>query len=128
MFKIDDDTKLIELTRGDVAGINLSVEDYTFQVGDKIRLNIYNARRMNVDPVFTKEFEVEEAGETFNMQLTSNDTKFGQMKSKPIDYWYEIQLNDDQTIIGYDDNINKDSKKGEKIFRLYPEGYIKEVQ
>lgn len=127
MFEIDDETKLIKLTRGDVAGINLSVEDYTFQVGDKIRLNIYNARRMNVDPVFTKEFEVEEAGETFNMQLTSNDTKFGQMKSKPIDYWYEIQLNDDQTIIGYDDNINKDSKKGEKIFRLYPEGYIEEV-
>ena len=127
MFKIDDETKLIELTRGDLAGINLSIEDYTFRANDKIQLNIYNARRMNTEPVFTKEWVVPEATETFNIQLSSNDTKFGVMKSKPIDYWYEIQLNGNQTIIGFDDEINKDSKKGEKIFRLYPEGYVEEV-
>lgn len=127
MFKINDETKLIEITRGDIGGINLSVEDYTFKTNDTIQLNIYNARRMNRPPVFTKEWVVTEATETFNIQLSSQDTKFGEMKSRPIDYWYEIQLNGNQTIIGFDDEKNEDSKKGEKIFRLYPEGYLGEV-
>lgn len=127
MFKINDETKLIEITRGDIGGINLSVVDYTFKANDTIQLNIYNARRMNRLPVFTKEWVVTEPTETFNIQLSSQDTKFGEMKSRPIDYWYEIQLNGNQTIIGFDDEKNEDSKKGEKIFRLYPEGYLGEV-
>jgi hypothetical protein len=37
------------------------------------------------------------------------------MLNKPIEYWYEIQLNYYQTIVGYDES-------GPKLFMLYPEG------
>lgn len=37
------------------------------------------------------------------------------MASKPIEYWYEIELNGDSTIIGYDND-------GAKKLILYPEG------
>lgn len=33
----------------------------------------------------------------------------------PAQYWYEIQLNKEQTILGFDD-------KGPKMFILFPEG------
>ena len=35
--------------------------------------------------------------------------------NKPVEYWYEIELNNEHTVIGYDDN-------GAKIFMLFPEG------
>ena len=50
--------------------------------------------------------------------LTEEDTKIGEVISKPKDYWYEVELNPDeepQTIIGYDED-------GAKIFKLFPEG------
>lgn len=52
------------------------------------------------------------------MALYGEDTKFGEVISKPVDYWYEIELNPDtnpQTIVGYDE-------EGAKIFKLFPEG------
>ena len=33
----------------------------------------------------------------------------------PTEYWYEIELNNENTVIGYDNN-------GPKLFVLYPEG------
>ena len=56
--------------------------------------------------------------ESVTINLTKEDTKIAEIINKPVDYWYEIEMNPDtepQTIIGYDED-------GEKIFRLYPEG------
>ena len=55
---------------------------------------------------------------TVDITLERVDTKIGEIINKPVDYWYEIELNPDttpQTLIGYDDD-------GPKIFRLFPEG------
>ena len=41
--------------------------------------------------------------------------KIGEMANKPIEFWYEIELNGDSTIIGYDE-------EGAKRLILYPEG------
>ena len=57
-----------------------------------------------------------------DFKLTTEDTRIGEVINKPVDYWYEIELNPDtypQTLIGYDED-------GPKIFRLYPEG-VKEL-
>lgn len=125
MFEIDDTTKLIKVTRGDIAPIEFSIEDYQFRAGDIVRIGIYKARKLNEKPVFEKSFEVDEDKEKVDMLLTSDDTQFGEMKNKPIDYWYEIELNGSQTVIGYNDSDkNNVSKNGEKIFRLLPEGYV----
>ena len=56
--------------------------------------------------------------ESVEIFLSKEDTKIGDVISKPKDYWYEVVVNDDtkpQTIIGYDDD-------GAKVFKLFPEG------
>jgi hypothetical protein len=65
-----------------------------------------------------KDFPVVEATENVDIFLSKEDTKFGEVISKPKDYWYEVELNPEdnpQTIIGYDED-------GAKIFKLFPEG------
>lgn len=121
MFVINND-KSIYLTRGDIAVISLTIsssdgDDYTVKSGDKIRLRIVEKNHFD-RIVLLKDVIVEEDTRYIDIQLTSEDTKIGDIINKPKDYWYEIELNPDtapQTVIGYDSD-------GPKIFRLYPEG------
>lgn len=126
MFKIDSNTKQINITRGDIGTIVVSAKnedesDYEFQVGDVIRLGVFVAKDYN-KIVLEKDVNVLEATTSVDVDLESEDTTIGDIISKPITYWYEIQLNPDsnpQTIIGHDE-------KGAKIFMLYPEGVKEE--
>ena len=121
MFVILDD-KTICLTRGDIANIVVSAKlqdgsPYTFTVGDVVRFKVFVAKDCS-NIVIQKDVEVEAVTETVTVALTKEDTKIGEVINKPVDYWYEIEVNPDtfpQTIVGYDEN-------GEKIFRLFPEG------
>lgn len=121
MFVINAD-KSIYLTRGDVALIVISAtksdnESYIFQIGDVVRLRVMEKKNCD-NVVFQKDVEVDSESSTVDMNLDGSDTKLGDIIDKPVDYWYEIELNPDttpQTIIGYDSD-------GPKIFRLFPEG------
>lgn len=121
MFVINED-KSIYLTRGDIANIVVSAtqpngEPYTFQVGEVVRFKVFK-RRDCTDVVLTKDVKVTEEGTTVTIYLDREDTKIGDIINRPINYWYEVEVNPDtepQTIIGYDNN-------GEKILRLFPEG------
>lgn len=111
----------IMLNRGDVLNLTLSVKvngitDYTFQIGDKIVFSIYNKGKLNDSAVLVKEINILEETSTVTINLTSEETKLGEMKNKPVEYWYEVELNDQYTVIGYDDI------EGAKILMLYPEG------
>lgn len=90
---------------------------YQFQAGDVIRFKVMERKGCD-NVVLSKDFVVEIATFEVNISLNREDTKIGEVISKPVDYWYEIELNPEsvpQTIIGYDEN-------GPKVFRLYPEG------
>lgn len=118
MLKINGTSIL--LTRGDECTITLKVtpkenEDYIFRQGDIITLSIYNKKGLENKPVLLKEVIIENDCNIVDISLTNQETKIGEIVNKPIDYWYEIQLNHSQTILGYDE-------KGPKIFTLYPEG------
>jgi hypothetical protein len=68
--------------------------------------------------VLEKDVTVEEETSVVSITLERTDTKLGGIINKPVDYWYEVELNPDttpQTIVGYDSD-------GPKIFRLFPEG------
>lgn len=125
MFAINED-KSIYLTRGDVAFFALSVktetgEIYKFQPGDVIRFKVCEKNACE-NVVLSKDFGIETETEEIEIYLEEKDTKIGGVISKPVDYWYEVELNpytDPQTIIGYDDD-------GAKIFKLFPEGHEKE--
>lgn len=121
MFRINTTTKQIELTRGDVASIGVTARegdsDYVFLVGDIVRLKVFKNKDCGCVEL-QKDVEVKVQCTNVSIDLTREDTKIGELISKPVDYWYEVELNPDtnpQTIIGYDEN-------GAKIFTLYPEG------
>lgn len=121
MFVINED-KSIYITRGDVAFFTLSTETesgeaYKFQAGDVVRFKVFEKKACE-NVVLSKDFGIETETEEVEIYLEENDTKIGEVISKPTDYWYEVELNpytDPQTIIGYDDD-------GPKVFKLFPEG------
>lgn len=120
MFVINDDLS-INITRGDAAvfsvGAYIGETEHTFKEGDVVRLKVFGKKDCE-NVVLKKDFAVTEDTSLVEISLYSNETKIGDVISKPVEYWYEVELNPDgyaQTIIGYDEN-------GAKVFKLYPEG------
>lgn len=125
MFVINED-KSIYITRGDVAFFSIEAktdtgEKYKFMPGDVVRFKVCE-RKACENVVLSKDFGIETEAEEVSIYLEEKDTKFGEVISKPVEYWYEVELNpytDPQTILGYDED-------GAKVFRLFPEGNEKE--
>lgn len=113
MLRITDNE--IELTRGDECTLVLDVENYKFKAGDTVEFRVYPKKGMHLSPLLSKLVTVEQPSDTVEINLTSQDTKIGEISTKGIPYWYEVELNDSVTVIGYDD-------EGPKILMLYPEG------
>lgn len=124
MLKINQETKQIDLTRGDIASFKIKAMNddgtyYQFKTDDVITLAIYEKKNLE-NTKLKRSAIVAEPSEDVILNLTSEDTKLDELTNKPIEYWYEITLkktnsNNEQTIIGYDE-------QGAKIFKLYPEG------
>lgn len=120
MYKVNDDLS-IYVTRGDIVLMSVSADykgtPHTFQPGDLIRIKVSKKKKCT-EVVLMKDFPVTSETQNVQMFLDQNDTRIGDVISKPVDYWYEIELNpltEPQTIIGYDED-------GAKIFKLFPEG------
>ena len=120
MFVVNEDNS-IYATRGDIVFFSVAAEEngenHTFQAGDVVRIKIYGKKDCET-VVLQKDFPVTEATDIVDIYLTKEDTKIGEVISKPTDYWYEVELNpfdNPQTIIGYGED-------GAKVFKLFPEG------
>lgn len=123
MYIINEDNS-IYATRGDIVILSVTAVNkaqdnkaVTFQPGDVLRIKVYGKKNCE-DVVLQKDFPVTAATSEVELFLAEEDTKIGKVSSKPVDYWYEIELNpydNPQTIIGYDED-------GAKLFRLFPEG------
>lgn len=120
MYTVNNDLS-IYVTRGDAVllavGANNNGVPYVFQPGEVVRFRVFEKKGCHCT-VLQKDFIITDAVESVEIVLTKNETKIGEIVSKPKDYWYEIELNPDynpQTIVGYDDD-------GPKLFRLFPEG------
>ena len=121
MIIVNEDNS-IYLTRGDDVAFEVGAiskgEPITFNVGDKIHFTVTKKKNCG-NVVIDKTVPVNAETEVVIMRLTNEETKIGEVISKPVDYWYDIELIDRHgntyTIVGYD-------KEGAKIFRLFPEG------
>lgn len=118
MQKVEGTT--IKINRGDILNLTLSLKlddgtNYTFQPNDKVVFSLYNKNGLDKEAILLKEITVQESAQSVEITLSSQETKIGELINKPIEYWYEVELNDQYTVIGYDDD-------GAKIFKLYPEG------
>lgn len=110
---VDPITKQMEINRGDRGTFRLSAKEGNFKVGDKIVFSIIERQNYN-NVVFQKEYIITQEGPTFDITLTKEDTTIGPIISNKVEYWYEVEYNGDQTLIGYD-------KNRQKKFILYPE-------
>ena len=117
-FEFDKKTKTILANRGDRGTIKLINTNGSFKVGDKIKFSIIDKDNYN-NVIFQKIFTVIEEKPEFYLTLTSDDTRIGDIINKQVVYNYEIEYNDDRTLIGYD------RFKGKK-FILFPEAANKE--
>lgn len=120
MFVINEDLS-IYVTRGDAAvfsvGAMIDGTAYAFKADDVVRFKVF-AKKDCTEVVLQKDVDATEGANAVEITLDKEDTKIGEVISKPVDYWYEVELNPNthpQTIIGYDEN-------GAKVLTLFPEG------
>lgn len=112
------------VTRGDVACLIVSahLQDgklHSFSKGDEIRFKVFKKNECD-KVVLQKDITVSEPCDSVAINLTKEDTSLGGLYSRPIEYWYEVEVNPDtapQTIIGYDET-------GPRVLRIYPEGGV----
>lgn len=111
--------KEIHINRGDRLLIDFDIDNgddkYTFKDGDKIKFSIYRKKEMDKPPVLQKIFIPIVGSTSVEIDVSGEDMKIGEMLNDKKEYWYVIKLNNDETIIGYDDD-------GAKKLILYPEG------
>ena len=91
----------------------LHIVFYEYQVDDKITFKVYLKNGYDDEPVLSKDIIVESATESVDIPLTEEDTTFGNIYNKPTTYWYDITLNDDMTVVCY-------NEEGPKEFIQYP--------
>ena len=120
MFAIHEDMT-IYATRGDAvyftAEKKVGDAKYKFQPEDVVRIKIFEKKNPE-KVVLMKDFLVEAECTGVPIFLDRFETKIGEIIAKPVDYWYEVELNPDtvpDTFIGYNEN-------GPAVFRLFPEG------
>lgn len=119
MFVVHEDMT-IYATRGDAVYFPVEKKQgdvkYKFQPGDIVRFKVFEKKNYS-KVVLMKDFLVEEESTSVNIFLDKSSMKFGGIINKPVDYWYEVELNPDtlpDTFIGY----NAD---GPAVFKLFPE-------
>lgn len=120
MFVVNDDMS-IYCTRGDSGTVYVTAEqdglEHVFRAQDVVRFKVFERKGCDC-VVLQKDIVVGADTVMVPIHLSGALTKIGGIIHKPVDYWYEIELNPfttPQTIVGYDDD-------GAKIFRLFPEG------
>lgn len=119
MFKIVKD--VFKVTRATKGTFEFSLDDYVFKPDDTIEFRLYEKGKLDKKPVKSKEIKISEESTSVDIELTCDDTNIGIPCNEMVEYWYEIELNDDQTVMGFDE-------KGPKRFELYPKGVEEDDQ
>lgn len=119
MFVVHEDMT-IYATRGDAVYFPVEKKvgelKYKFQPNDVVRFKVVEKKNYS-KVVLMKDFLVEAECTSVNIFLSRFDMKFGEIINKPVDYWYEVELNPDtvpDTFIGYNES-------GPMLFKLFPE-------
>ena len=115
-----DAKNTITHNRGDKGAIRLVNKNGMFKKDDKFTFSIVKKGNYS-DVVFQKTFIVDEDCEIFYLTFTNEEMRFSDIISVKTTFWYEIDMNDDTTVIGHEEN-------GDKLFILYPEAAKKKEE
>lgn len=126
MRKIDSDKNIL-LTRGDWLPLRLNLtnkddgSDYIAEAGDIVRLTIYKNKNVT-DVIYQEDFPVTEGSSYVDIDIYSDETKFGEYINKTEEFCYQVELNPDTqftiTLLGVERINGKDVPK---YFYLIPE-------
>lgn len=126
MRKIDSDKNIL-LTRGDWLPLRLNLtnkddgSNYIAEAGDIVRLTIYKNKNVT-DVIYQEDFPVTEGSSYVDIDIYSDETKFGEYINKTEEYCYQVELNPDTqftiTLLGVERINGKDVPK---YFYLIPE-------
>jgi hypothetical protein len=112
MYRIID--KNIYVNRGDAMTIIVANNSDSFKVNDIIKFYVCEQGNFS-NVLLSKTITVAEESAEVEIHLESEDTRIGDvLRNGSKVYWYEIELNGDTTLVGYDNN-------GPKLFTLWPE-------
>lgn len=108
--KEDGSTKELERIvtyRGDKGKLTYSIKnaddtDYEFQEGDEIEFTVFENKGYDKEPVLSKTITPTPGETTVDIEFTSEETIWGEPQNKAVTYWYEIALNGDETVNGYE--------------------------
>jgi hypothetical protein len=114
MFKFTNNT--FHVTRGDKGSITIAYADGA-ELPGTICFRVYEKDGLDSKPIINKEIEIDDNLTSYELVLTSEDTyKFDNPSgSDKEEYWYELKLGPDNTVLGCDE-------RGPKIFYIYPTG------
>lgn len=115
MFKFTGNA--LHITRTEAGVINITKKS-GFNIGDTIELQVYEADGLDSEPVLEKSVKIENASNVASLELYSADTDLGEPANDIVEYWFQIRMNGDTTILGFDQNKAK-------ILYLYPCGVNK---
>lgn len=126
MRKIDDNKNIL-ITRGDWLPLRLKLRnkedgsDYIAVDGDIVRLTVYKSKDVT-DVIYQEDF-TPVVGESYvDIDIYSDETKFGEYINKTEEYCYQVELNPDTqftiTLLGVERINGKDVPK---YFYLIPE-------
>lgn len=95
------------------------VENYEFQLDDKISFVVINKKGYLQEELLRKEYTIKDLGYTAptthpELRLTAEETKVFPLSNKKQTYWYDLVLNDSTTLLGFDN-------EGAKKIIVYPE-------
>lgn len=113
MFKFKNNT--FHVTRGDTGTIHFSYKDGSVLPESDLIFKIYEKDALDSNPLLEKKVAINANATSVDLTLYSEETMIGDIENERVEYWYEIKLGPDNTILGYDENKAK-------IFYLYPSG------
>lgn len=91
----------------------LTMVVYEFQPGDIIEFKIYERNGYNKAPLKTIAITADVASTSIDIPLTKADTTFAKIENRETVYWYDITLNEDSTVVCYNED-------GAKEMIIYP--------
>lgn len=102
-----------DYTESSVSISDLTMVKYEFQPGDIIEFKIYEKNGYNKAPLKTKIITADTAATSIDIPLTQADTTFSKIENRETTYWYDITLNEDSTVVCYNED-------GAKEMIIYP--------
>ena len=111
MIKLED--KTLYITRGDSTNehnkLVFNWNDYEYQESDIITLIIFEKKGYPKNEVLKKEYNASDliydsTNHSIELELTTDDTLKFPLKNKKQTFWFDIYLNDNTTMLGFDED------------------------